>query len=272
MKLIIYSLFCYAIVFLVGCTTQSVKLEQQATAHGFIGQQLIANAFLLTVFKNKPICNNNKLHVYIAGDGNPWLRHHQVAFNPTPSHLLVLDLMSLDTTSSLYLGRPCYHGQHQSKQCHPLLWTHWRYSSTVVDTMVVALQQVLEPHPACAVSLVGYSGGGTLAMLIAARLPNTRRVITVSGNLDVEAWAQYHDYSPLFGSLNPATEPALSSTISQIHLIGNADDNIPADIVLPFLKSQTDSEILQFPKADHNCCWTEIWPDILKRLEMEEEE
>ncbi len=272
MKFIIKRLFCYTTLLLVGCTTQTVKLEQQASAHGFIGQQLIANDFLLTVFKNKPTCNNNKLHVYIAGDGNPWLQHRQVAFNPTPNHLLVLDLMSQDTTSSLYLGRPCYHGQHQSKQCHPLLWTHWRYSSTVVDTMVVALQQVLEPHPACAVSLVGYSGGGTLAMLIAARLPNTRRVITVSGNLDVEAWAQYHDYSPLIGSLNPATEPALSSTISQIHLIGNADDNIPADIVLPFLKSQTNSDILQFPKADHDCCWIEIWPDILKRLETEDGE
>jgi hypothetical protein len=106
-------------------------------------------------------------------------------------------------------------------------------------------------------------------MLIAAKLANTSRVVTLAGNLDIQAWAQHHAYSPLNGSLNPATQPALPATISQIHLIGDADDNIPAKIVLPAINVQANPVILRFPKADHDCCWIGIWPGILKRLQAE---
>jgi pimeloyl-ACP methyl ester carboxylesterase len=266
MKLTTKTLLCTAAVLMAGCTTPAVRLEQQASDLGFTRHQLISNSFLLTTFTNKPICNNNKLHVYIAGDGKPWRHRTQIALDPTPNHLLALNLMSLDTTASLYLGRPCYHGQHQSTACHPLFWTHWRYSSTVVDTMVSGLKKLLEPYLACAVTIIGYSGGGTLAMLLAPRLTNTHRVITLSGNLDVDAWSQHHHYTPLIGSLNPATEAALPPAITQIHLIGNADDNIPVNSVLTSLISQPDPAILRYPNVDHYCCWTTIWPDILKRL------
>ncbi|MEE9425984.1 MAG: alpha/beta hydrolase [Methylococcales bacterium] len=270
MKLTIKILFCYTTLLMLSCTTPSVRLEDQAKQLGFTQHQHVSNRFLLTIFNNKPLCKNNKLNVYIAGDGRPWRNHTQIALDPTPNHLLVLDLMSLDSEASIYLGRPCYHGQHQSVACQPLYWTHWRYSPTVVDSMVAALQHHLKPHPACTITLIGYSGGGTLAMLIAPKLTNTHRVITISGNLDVDAWTKHHNYSPLKGSLNPATEPALPSTIQQMHLIGNADDNIPANLVLPSLDSQVNPMILRYPNVDHRCCWTSIWPDILQRLDLED--
>ncbi len=258
-------LLCAAFI-VTGCMTAEKRLEQQAQSYGFSHQQLMSNAFLLTVFKNKPICNNNKLHIYIGGDGNPWLHHQHIAIDPTPNHLLVLDLMDVDKTPSLYLGRPCYHGENKSDHCHPLYWTHWRYSATVVDTMVTAIQQILVPFPGCSVSLIGYSGGGTLAMLIAAKLSEINRVITVSGNLDVNAWTRHHQYSHLDGSLDPAREPALPSKIVQIHLIGENDQNIPAEIVIPALGLQPDPVILRLTNADHACCWASVWADVLQLL------
>jgi len=246
----------------------AAKIEQQAASYGFRQAQITSNSFLLTIFINNTLCHHNTLHVYLAGDGQPWWRHRQVAIDPTPSHLLAFDLMRVDNASTVYLGRPCYHGQYQAEACHPLYWTHWRYSATVVNSMASGLIQLLSAYPACRITLIGYSGGGTLAMLIAPKLAAVERVVTIAGNLDVTAWADYHDYSALDGSLNPATEPALPATIAQIHLIGNEDNNIPAEISLSALKRQSDPVILRFPNADHDCCWVDIWPTVLNCFEV----
>lgn len=254
------------VVLLPACVSPEKQLEQQAASYGFAHYQLQSGPFLLTVFKNGSLCNNNRQHIYIGGDGNAWVDQTHVALNPTPSYLLVLDLMHQDAESSLVLGRPCYHGQHQATQCNPMYWTHWRYSPAVVQSMAGALNQLLEPYPECRVSLFGYSGGGTLAMLLANRVDVADEVVTISGNLDVTAWADYHNYSRLQGSLNPAEEPVLPENVLQIHLVGDDDDNIPLAIVQPELDRQPDPLVMTFPDFNHNCCWRTIWPDILQRL------
>jgi pimeloyl-ACP methyl ester carboxylesterase len=53
-------------------------------------------------------------------------------------------------------------------------------------------------------TLVGYSGGGTIAVLLAARRSDVAEVITVAANLDVGYWTQRDGLSPLTGSLDPA--------------------------------------------------------------------
>src|SRR5689334_2705067 len=45
------------------------------------------------------------LHVYIEGDGQPFLSPTAVALDPTPREPLMLRLMALDPARSLYLGR-----------------------------------------------------------------------------------------------------------------------------------------------------------------------
>jgi pimeloyl-ACP methyl ester carboxylesterase len=51
--------------------------------------------------------------------------------------------------------------------------------------MQAALERILASGHFDGVVLIGYSGGGTLAMLLAARVPETRGVITIAGNLDI---------------------------------------------------------------------------------------
>ena len=49
------------------------------------------------------------LHVYLEGDGRPWLDGGtRVAADPTPRDALALRLMQRDGSPSLYLGRPCH--------------------------------------------------------------------------------------------------------------------------------------------------------------------
>ena len=70
--------------------------------------------------------------------------------------------------------------------------------------MAAALSDILQRRPYQGLVLIGYSGGGVLAMLLAEQFPATQAVVTVAGNLDTDAWAIEHGYSPLRGSLNPA--------------------------------------------------------------------
>ena len=68
--------------------------------------------------------------------------------------------------------------------------------------MALALTQWLKHHSARQIVFIGYSGGGTLATLLVEHFPQTRAVVTIAGNLDVKAWTEYHNYEPLFLSIN----------------------------------------------------------------------
>ena len=91
-------------------------------------------------------------------------------------------------------------------------------------------------------------------------------VVTLAGNLDTRAWADAHDYTPLYGSLNPALEPPLAQEIDQLHLIGERDTVITVPMLKGALRGQPDPQIRALPGVDHNCCWPELWPDILSEI------
>jgi len=75
------------------------------------------------------------------------------------------------------------------------------------------------------------SGGGTLAWLMAARVPETTGAVTIAANLDIDDWARIHNCSPLEGSLDPGLAPALLPAVDQQHYFGGGDANAPPSIV-----------------------------------------
>ena len=143
------------------------------------------------------------------------------------------------------------------------MWTSARYSDEVVQSMIAAVQTFVNSRDSRHIVLVGYSGGGTLAMLMAPRLKNVKGVVTIAGNLDVDAWTTKHQYATLIGSLNPA---ALSdSRIPTIHMIGLRDDNIPPAILARYFAQHPSAQVWRYPDFDHVCCWASDWPDLLAR-------
>src|SRR6185437_2332145 len=104
----------------------------------------------------------------------------------------------------LYLGRPCYLGLASSPECRPADWTFERYSARVVASLAAATNRFREREGRPDVVLVGHSGGGTLAVLMAPQVQGLRAVVTIGANLDVAAWTLWHGYLPLNGSLDPA--------------------------------------------------------------------
>lgn len=250
---------------LAGCLAASARLDRQAEALGFSKSFVAGQEFKLLVYaKGKP-CANAKLHVYLEGDGLAWLPGNRIASDPTPSYSCLLPLMALDPEPSVYLGRPCYHGLAQAAGCRPELWTQARYGEAVLASMVAALERIMGEQP-CRLVLIGYSGGGALAMLMAARLPQTTGVVTLAGNLDVAAWTKLHSYTPLDASFDPAKLPPLPQTIFQIHLAGERDDNIPPSLIRKEASRQPGARFFILPKQSHACPGKNLWPDILASI------
>lgn len=251
------------VTLLASCATPQQRLDRLAEEFGFQRLVIDGAGFQHIAYRNRvPI--DTVLHVYLDGDGSPWRRRNRIAADPTPRQPLVLRLMARDPQPGLYLGRPCYHGLHRASGCSPLLWTAARYSQAVVDSLVSVLKNQLRHQPDIELVLIGYSGGGTLAMLMAEQLPRTRLVVTIAANLDTEAWTRQHGYSPLVGSLDPATRPPLPTP--QLHLLGDRDDNVPPALMEPVIQRQPCAQAERISGFDHRCCWLDIWPETLQRI------
>jgi len=260
---------------LLGCATPVQRIDKLAEKFGFEREIIGSEKFQHIVYYNRPFIDlktkkpitpfdKSLLHIYLEGDGSPWSRRQMVAADPTPRKPLALRLMAKDDQPSVYIGRPCYLGFSQSDACNPLLWTHQRYAQTIVDSMVEVANKIIIKREFHRVRLIGYSGGGVLAMLMADSIPQTDSVVTIAANLDIDAWAKYHDYSLLKGSLNPANQPPLKPEIKQWHLLGKQDKNVPPRLVQAVIDRQVGlTKKISFEGFDHVCCWTERWPAIL---------
>ena len=190
-----------AVVLLVaGCSTPAERIDELATASHFERLALPGRPFLhISYFKVGDV--GVPLHVYVEHDGTPWATPTRPSDDPTPRVPTMLDLMSRDAAAVLYLGRPCYLGTARFPPCEPGWWTHRRFSPEVIGSMTAALHNFLSAHPEYSdVEFYGYSGGGVIATLMAARFPQTVRLVTVASPLDIDAWSRLHGYSRLDGS------------------------------------------------------------------------
>jgi hypothetical protein len=254
------------VILLLGCAGTATEADTQAASFGF--QRLVVSG---TPYKHllyfKPTSlNRGRLHVYIEHDGVPWFKGNKVTSDPTPSHMMMFELMQLDSTSVLYLGRPCYFRVDTSPPCDPLIWTHKRYSEEVLKSMEAALKNFLGTQKYQELVFFGYSGGGTLAVLLTERFPQTRAVVTIASNLDVDGWAKANKFSPLEGSIDPMMRPALNPAIVQWHYAGGKDKSVPAALVKGYTFGRPGTAYQEIPNFDHVCCWERLWPNMLAEL------
>ena len=251
---------------LSACQTPVQRIFDSGERAGFNRQTAAANGFDLMVMTSKRSVASEYLHVYLEGDGVPWYKTTTVASDPTSASVLMLDLMALDKSNSVYIGRPCYNGTSLAPECENRMWTSARYSTTVVDAMASVLNQFLSKHDYRYIRLFGHSGGGALAMLLAERFEQVTDVVSIAGNLDINAWTSHHGYTPLYSSLNPSDRPALRAGVRQWHWMGGRDKVIPPALVVPFIQSQANAFSSTLLNYSHNCCWRTIWPQVLRKV------
>jgi dienelactone hydrolase len=205
-------------------------------------------------------------HVYIEGDGQAWASSSQPSGDPTPRNPVSLRLAVRDPGPSvLYISRPCqYLAAQFSSRCSNIYWTSHRYSREVVKAIQQVINRITAHGRSAPIGLIGYSGGGALAALIAAERDDVAWLVTVAANLDTDAWTTHHRVTPLDGSLNPLQVAPYLTTVPQLHLMGGEDRTVPRDVNQRFFSAVglATNRVRSIDQYSHSCCWDSSWPRI----------
>lgn len=262
------------------CTTLASPAERRGVAdtlarqHGWAAVTLPAGPFDLVAYLPDSPGPGSRLTVYIEGDGLAWITGTQVSSDPTPRDPLALRLaLAQPDGAAAYLARPCQFVDAEARQCASRYWTEERFAPQVVDATNRAIDRLKQRFAARQLTLVGYSGGGAIAALVAARRHDVERLVTVAGNLDHRTWTTYQRIRPLNGSLNAADQVEALSQIPQWHFVGEKDGNITPALVQGFAERFPPSQrpvVRIEPGFDHRCCWVERWPSLWRDMQSKQ--
>ena len=249
------------------CVDRAATADHIGRAAGLSLRLIDAGAFRLLSYQR--IGPGQDLVVYIEGDGLAWINRAQLSEDPTPTDPVALRLAAEDNAATvLYLARPCQFATlTETRGCDAKYWSAARYGSDVVDAINRAISEVAAGAGKSRLELVGYSGGGVIATLLAARRDDVVRVISVAANLDVAFWTDYHKASPLFQSLNPADFADRLARTPQVIFVGGRDDIVPAAVVEHYAQEfppAASIKIVSLADDAHDCCWAEKWPELLR--------
>ena len=229
-----------------------------------------------TPFKHRIIKNpkaiegsTSRVHFYIEGDGYTWQQGTRVSADPTPRNPVMLKLLLTDPYPAIYLGRPCYF-HTQDSACNPLYWTSARYHESVVESLTLAIEAEIaafsETERPNNIWIFGFSGGGTLAYLVAERMKTKiTGVVTLGANLDIQQWAVERGADNLLKlSINPL-DRSTQNDIVYLHYEG-VDDKIVSNKSTKAFKHKFPKQTWCRLPVDHSCCWQHHWPAIIASL------
>lgn len=252
--------------FTAGCASPDMHADKLAQTAGLQREQIHAKDFVLTAFSRiaRP---DLPLDIYIEGDGLAWRTRYQPSDDPTPHQALGLELAAADRTANVvYLARPCqFTPMAANPRCKVAYWTDRRYAEEVVASMNSAVSRYAAMAPGQKINLTGYSGGGAIAVLIAARRNDVATLRTVAGNLDHAAVNRLHRVSAMPGSLNAIDYAGKVAAIPQIHFSGADDATVPPSIAQSFAKAVGPcAQVRVVPRMSHESDWDRLWPELLR--------
>lgn len=216
--------------------------------------------------------DDRPVFVFIEGDGRAWRSRTVRASNPTPSQPVAAQLANLTSAfgETVYLARPCQFFDEATlarmPQCTPAMWTDKRYSKEALRLLSATLDDLVDAEQRQLI-LIGYSGGGVIAALLAAQRTDVYGLITVAANLDLIAWTTHHNVAQLREALSPAAFGVELSSVPQFHLHGARDKTVPRAVheaYLAELKNEARTKTVYLDEYDHSCCWSRSWIDHLQ--------
>ena len=242
---------CFALgvtlCFLSACASSPrQKASALAQEQGFAEHLFSTQPFTLYGLLRPGLSPHSKiLRVYIEGDGHAWESRTRPSEDPTPRNPVALRLAMADPGPDpvLYLARPCQYVQGENwRQCSKRYWMSARLGPEVINSLDAAIAQAKAACGAEQVILVGFSGGGGVAALLAAMRQDVVFLGTVAGNLDTERWADLQGVSQLAESLNPKTVVSSLRHLPQRHLSSRTDAVMPPEISEGFCRAVNQPE------------------------------
>lgn len=240
--------------------------QKKACQAGFDKRYVKAGIFTLTTYERFK-APSKIIRVYIEGDGRAWETRTRLSDDPTPSDPVALGLAVADPADAVvYIARPGQFPAPDSAECDPGYWSSRRFAPEVVDSFDKAIDILKNRSGAGSIELIGYSGGGAIAVLVAARRADVSSIRTVAGNLDPKALCSYHNVSQLYGSLDPLDFAQKVADIPQRHFVGSKDKTVPSSMAESFVKKEGNPDcgcITIVDGATHKNGWRERWKDLL---------
>ena len=209
------------------------------------------------------------LTVFIEGDGAAWPKINVPPQDPTPQNPLALYLavayVAYPQETVAYLGRPCqYLSPTDLEGCPVQWWTIGRFGVAPLALINDAIDSIKALNPSVRLRLVGYSGGGAIAALLAAQRGDVACLVTVAAPLDTDAWTQAKNVSPLVDSLNPLNTAHDLKGISMSHLSGEKDTVVPPGTNRKFFKAAKSQDMPQ-GGFNHVWPWVQEWPALARK-------
>ena len=214
------------------------------------------------------------LNIYLEGDGLAWVSRTEPSRDPTPDNPIGLRLAALDKAPNvIWIARPCqYTNIVENPMCKQYYWTIGRLSPEIVASVDLAITAAKKTSMARKIHLIGYSGGGGLAILIAGRRNDVATIRTVAGNIDHEAFTNLHRVTPMSQSIDPATMAGSINTIAQWHFYGEDDKVVPKLIGESYMKKsefKSCSQIQVISGVSHYRGWEAHWPRLLQETSQD---
>ena len=233
---------------------------------GFIADEVVVESFRLLRLIRK-IGNGESVTVYIEGDGAPWPSPWYPPIDPTPLKPISMALAAADPAPVVsYFGRPCqYLNETLLATCSPSYWKERRFAPEVVTAYHHALDELKKVTGTQRLRLVGYSGGGVIATLLAAERSDVELLVTVATPLIISEWVAWHGLSPLLGSLDPGEFSYNVRLPPNVHFSGDHDRIVPLTIIERFA-NRHGGKIVVVPGFGHECCWSHSWQKLINHL------
>jgi predicted alpha/beta hydrolase family esterase len=252
-----------SLALLSACASSGQRIDRAAEAVGFSRQVVSGADYRHVIYMNAMAAAGGieRMLVFLEGDGRPWSADgREPSADPTTRNPIALQLLAQSKAPGIYISRPCYQEVVDPK-CSSDTWTGGRYSREVVESFAAAIKKVAHETGAREIALIGHSGGGALAVLIAERSDNVAAVVTIAANLDVHAWTRLHRYLPLSTSLDPAASD-IPHPWRELHLAGEQDTVVPVETTAAYFKKYPQAQQRVFAKYGHACCWVREWARI----------
>lgn len=252
---------------LAGCAGNPQQhADALAQPTGLKREQVYAKPFLLTAYARITRIDQ-AITIYIEGDGHAWRNRFTASDDPTPRRALGLSLAAADSSANVvYLARPCqFTAMADNPPCDPTYWTSKRFAPEVITAIDSAITHYASRTPGQRIHLVGYSGGGAIAIIVAAQRQDVATLRTVAGNLDHDAVNRWHEVSLMPNSLNAINVVPQVAHIPQIHFSGANDKIVPTAIAQDFVsKDGACASLRIIDGLSHEGDWAAIWPQLLK--------
>tara|TARA_B100000787_G_scaffold157335_1_gene134041 strand:- start:1443 stop:2249 length:807 start_codon:yes stop_codon:yes gene_type:complete len=257
------------LIFLVSCS-QSTPNQRNSLIKKLNSNKFSKNIYstkFFNIYSLEKIKNNQKLTIYVEGDGMSWVDRFTPSSDPTPTDPLAFRMASIDGEDNvIYLARPCQY--EWSNNCNKDIWTISQYSLEVLNSYKEIIHHLSKIYKE--IHLVGYSGGAGIVMYLGSiENVNVKSIRTIAGNINHNELSKILNISRLKKSVNFYSIENKTREIPQIHYYGLKDKTVPNELQISFAERNINNNCIKIQsvkKANHNRGWSNFWIDNNSKL------